>query len=286
MLIVYLGHDKRTNSQGTINWPDHISDKVLEQMGLAIIEGTECEQVLQHYRINVWVKAMGFISKMAPLLTSERLRDHFRSLKKKYEAAAVEILNQIPLAAEPSLILLQSILSAVCSFCPFRVAPYIRLFSDSRQARLMRYLGNMTRSWMLTSQASMIIVSLNYHNITDTIPRTETEENIHDCVYTCYFFDKTLSLLLLRPSSLPDLKVRPTQLVHLDPDLPTSAMIKGIVEYSELKGDLLNVLLDTKKTIGDTEKANILSDLVARAHIIHSSMQMVREIEHPPANNR
>ncbi|KAJ9486175.1 hypothetical protein VN97_g7164 [Penicillium thymicola] len=224
-------------------------------MGLAIIEGTECEQVLQHYRINVWVKAMGFISKMAPLLTSERLRDHFRSLKKKYEAAAVEILNQIPLAAEPSLLLLQSILSA---------------------ARLMRYLGNMTRSWMLTSQASMMIVSLNYHNITDTIARTEIEENIHDCVYTCYFFDKTLSLLLLRPSSLPDLKVRPTQLVHLDPDLPTSAMIKGIVEYSELKGDLLNVLLDTKKTIGDTEKANILSDLVARAHIIHSSMQMFR----------
>ncbi|KAJ5922045.1 hypothetical protein N7516_009748 [Penicillium verrucosum] len=255
LFMMLPGHDKRTNSQGTINWPDHISDKVLEQMGLAIIEGTECEQVLQHYRINVWVKAMGFISKMAPLLTSERLRDHFRSLKKRYEAAAVEILNQIPLAAEPSLLLLQSILSA---------------------ARLMRYLGNMTRSWMLTSQASMIIVSLNYHNITDTIPRTEIEENIHDCVYTCYFFDKTLSLLLLRPSSLPDLKVRPTQLVHLDPDLPTSAMIKGIVEYSELKGDLLNVLLDTKKTIGDTEKANILSDLVARAHIIHSSMQMFR----------
>lgn len=161
-----------------------------------------------------------------------------------------------------------------------------RLSSDPTQARLMRYLGNMTRSWMLTAQASMIIVSLNYHNITDPCPRTEIEENIHSCVFTCYYFDKTLSLLLLRPPSLPDLKVRPTQLIHLDPDVPTSAMIKGIVEYAELKSDLLNVLLDTKKTIGDTEKANILSDLVARAHIIHSSMQTVREIEHPPANNR
>ncbi|CAI7572907.1 unnamed protein product [Penicillium palitans] len=192
---------------------------------------------------------------MAPLLTSERLGDHFRSLKKRYEAAAIEILDQIPLAAEPNLLLLQSILSG---------------------ARLMRYLGNMTRSWMLTAQASMIIVSLNYHNITDPCPRTEIEENIHSCVFTCYYFDKTLSLLLFRPPSLPDLKVRPTQLIHLDPDVPTSAMIKGIVEYAELKSDLLNVLLDTKKAIGDTEKANILSDLVARAHIIHSSMQTFR----------
>lgn len=150
----------------------------------------------------------------------------------------------------------------------------------------MRYLGNMTRSWMLISQASMMIVSLNYHNITDPSPRNEIEENIHDCVYTCYYFDKTLSLLLLRPPSLPDLKVKPTLLIHLDPDLPTSAMMKGIIEYSEVTSDLLKVLLDTKRTIGDTEKANILSDLVARAHIIHSDLQIVRDIEHPPANDR
>ena len=113
VILIIIGSDKKTNSQGTINWPDHISDKVLEQMGLAIIEGTECEQVLQHYRIIVWVKAMICISKMAPLITSEPLRDHFRSLKKRYEVAAIEILNQIPLAAEPSLLLLQSVLSAV-----------------------------------------------------------------------------------------------------------------------------------------------------------------------------
>lgn len=255
LFMMLPGPDKRTNSQGAINWPDHISNKVLEQMGLAIIEGTECEQVLQYYRINVWVKAMGFISNVSPLLTSEPLGDHFRSLKKRYEVAAVEILNQIPMAAEPSLLLLQSILSA---------------------ARLMRYLGNMTRSWMLISQASMMIVSLNYHNITDPSPRNEIEENIHDCVYTCYYFDKTLSLLLLRPPSLPDLKVKPTLLIHLDPDLPTSAMMKGIIEYSEVTSDLLKVLLDTKRTIGDTEKANILSDLVARAHIIHSDLQIFR----------
>ncbi|KGO48458.1 Transcription factor, fungi [Penicillium expansum] len=254
LFMMLPGPDTKTHCQGTINWPDHISDKVLEQMGLAIIEGTECEQVLQHYRINVWVKAMGCISKMAPLITSEPLRNHFRSLRKSYEVAAIDILNQIPLAAEPSLILLQSVMSA---------------------SRLMRYLGNMTRSWMLTALASRMIVSLNYHNITDANPRTEIEESIHACVYTCFYFDKTLSLLLLRPQSLPSLKLKPTQLIHIDPDLPTYAMMTGIVEYSELKSTVLNVLLESK-TMGDTEKANILSDLVARAHIIHSNSQMTR----------
>jgi hypothetical protein len=97
-------------------------------MGLAIIEGTECEQVLQYYRLNVWVKAMACISKMAPLITSEPLSNHFRSLKKRYEAAAIEILNQIPLAAAPSLLLLQTVLSAVCFFGLVRLTPYIDSF--------------------------------------------------------------------------------------------------------------------------------------------------------------
>ncbi|KAJ5334808.1 hypothetical protein N7452_007211 [Penicillium brevicompactum] len=255
LYMMLPGHDKKTNSQGTVSWPDHISDKVLEQMGLAIIEGSECEQVLQHYRINVWVKAMGCISKLAPLIPSEPLKVHFRTLKKQFEAAATDLLNQIPLTAAPSLLLLQSLMSAV---------------------RLMQYLGNMSRCWMFTALASRVIVSLNYHNITDVHARSDIEESIHACVYTCYYFDRTLSLLLLRPPSLPDLKVPPTQLIHLDPDLPTSALITGIVEYAELKSSLLNILLDTK-SIEDTEKATMLSDLVARAHTIHTNMQKVRQ---------
>jgi hypothetical protein len=115
-MLTLSGPDKRTNSQGTFSWPDHISDRALEQMGLAIIEGNECEQVLQHYRIIVWVKAMGCISKLAPLIPSEPLKIHFRKLKKRYEAAATELLNQVPLAAAPSLLLLQSLMSAVCLF--------------------------------------------------------------------------------------------------------------------------------------------------------------------------
>ncbi|KAJ5918386.1 transcriptional regulator family: Fungal Specific TF [Penicillium verhagenii] len=252
LYMMLPGSDKMTNSQGTIAWPDHISDRTLERMGLAIIERNESEQLLQLYRISVWVKAISCISKLAPLISSQPLKLHFRTLKKQYEAAAVEELNSVPLTATPSLTLLQALLSG---------------------KRLMQYLGNMSRCWMLTAFASRVIVALNYHNITSPIPQSEVEEDIHACIYTCYYFDKTLSLLLLRPPSLPELKVEPSQLIHLDPEVPTTAMIGGIVELANIKSTLLHVLLDTKE-MSDMEKASHLSDLVVRAQTIHSNLKI------------
>lgn len=115
-ILIVAGPDKKTNSQGTIVWPDHISDKTLERMGLAIMERSESEQVLQLYRISVWIKAFSCISKLAPLISSERLKAHFRTLKKQYEAGAIEELNSIPLTASPSLPLLQALLSGVSQY--------------------------------------------------------------------------------------------------------------------------------------------------------------------------
>ncbi|KAJ5632866.1 transcriptional regulator family: Fungal Specific TF, partial [Penicillium lividum] len=254
LYMMLPGSDKKTSSQGTIVWPDHISEKTLERMGLAIIERSESEQVLQLYRITVWVKAISFISKLAPFISSQPLKVHFRMLKKQYEIAAIEELNSVPLTATPSLTLLQALLSG---------------------KRLMQYLGNMSRCWMFTAHASRVIVALNYHNITNPIPQNEVEEDIHACVYTCYYFDKTLGLLLLRPPSLPELKVEPAQLIHLDPELPTTAMIEGIVELAHLKSTLLQILLDTKE-MSDMEKASLLSDLVVRAQKIHFNLQVHR----------
>lgn len=112
-LLTVEGPDNKINSQGTLVWPDHISNKTLERMGLAIIERSENEQVLQLHRISVWVKAISCISKLAPLISSEPLKVHFRSLKKQYEAAALEELNSIAITATPSLPLLQALLSGV-----------------------------------------------------------------------------------------------------------------------------------------------------------------------------
>jgi hypothetical protein len=115
-ILTVTGPDRKTNSQGTIVWPDHISDRTLERMGLAIMERSESEQVLQLYRISVWIKAFSCISKLAPLISSEHLKAHFKRLKKQYEAGAIEELNAVPLTASPSLPLLQALLSGVSHY--------------------------------------------------------------------------------------------------------------------------------------------------------------------------
>ncbi|KAJ5162263.1 hypothetical protein N7492_007655 [Penicillium capsulatum] len=260
LYMMLSAYNSQGTSQGAMFWPDHISDRTLERMGLAIIEGSEDEQVLQLYRIVVWVRAISVISNLAPTISSERLKAHFGTLKKQYQAAALEDLNSIPLVAPPSLALVQALLSG---------------------KRLMQTMGNMSRSWSVTALASQAIVALNYHNITNTTPRDEIEEDIHACVYTCYYNDKTLSLLLLRPPSLPELKVDPAQLVHLDPTQPTTPMIIGIVQYAGLKTTLLKILLETKD-MGQMEKANTLSNLMTRAQSIYSHSQIVSSHTHVP----
>lgn len=82
-------------------------------MGLAILERSESEPVLKLYRIVVWIKAIAAISKLSPLISSQPLKLHFRTLKKQYETAAIEELYSIPLIAPPSLTLLQALLSGV-----------------------------------------------------------------------------------------------------------------------------------------------------------------------------
>ncbi|KAJ5885120.1 transcriptional regulator family: Fungal Specific TF [Penicillium taxi] len=248
------GPDKKTNSQGIILWPDHISNKCLERMGLAIIEASENEQLLHLYRIIVAMKAIQCISKLLPLVSSERLKIHFRTLKKQYEMAALEDLNSIPLMTPPSLVLLQALLSGKALF---------------------QILGDMERCWMVTASACRVLVALNYHNIISTVPQNDVEDDIHACIYTCYHYDKTLSLLLLRPPCLPELRVNPTQLVHLDPELPTTEVMIEIVQLAELKSIFVNTILDTKN-MGAMEKAGILSDIVLRAKSIYSNAQIYR----------
>lgn len=138
----------------------------------------------------------------------------------------------------------------------------------------MQYLGNQSRCWMFVSYAAKVLVALGYHNITNPVPRDDVEEEIHACVYTCFYFDNTLSLLLLRPVSMPKLKVNPVDLVHMDAELPFKAIISGIVELALVKDTLIQILLESSP-ISDMEKANVLSDLVTQSQNIYAKLQIV-----------
>jgi len=111
----------------------------------------------------------------------------------------------------------------------------------------MQNQGDMSRSWTLAAFASRTLVSLNYHSIESLTFNDETERDIHGSLYTCYYLDKMLSVLLLRPQSLPKLKIKPTDLVNLDSNLPLSAAIKTMVEFAQIQEGVLDILNRTSQ---------------------------------------
>lgn len=80
----------------------------------------------------------------------------------------------------------------------------------------MQIIGNPASCWELTAHASRTIVALGYHTIDRTEPKDDLEEEINAVVAWCSQYDSCMSLLLLRPRSLPPLKVKELSLLTLD----------------------------------------------------------------------
>ena len=72
---------------------------------------------------------------------------------------------------------------------------------------MMQIMGNPVSCWELTAHASRTIVALGYHHIDEPIPKTDTESEIYAIVGQCAYFDSVMSLLLLRPRSLPRTRI-------------------------------------------------------------------------------
>ncbi|KAL2855171.1 hypothetical protein BJX68DRAFT_231678 [Aspergillus pseudodeflectus] len=110
----------------------------------------------------------------------------------------------------------------------------------------MQLRGDMFRAWTLIAIASRTLVALNlHHTISSASQGTETEKEICAAVLSCYYLDKILSVLLLRPPSLPRLKAKPTDLVALDPHIPLSAIFKAMVEFAQIQEVVLDILFES-----------------------------------------
>jgi hypothetical protein len=87
---------------------------------------------------------------------------------------------------------------------------------------MMQIIGNPASCWELIAHASRTIVALGYHTISDTNPKNDLDEEIHAVVAWCSQIDCCMSLLLLRPRSLPPLQVKESMLLDANPDNPLS----------------------------------------------------------------
>ncbi|KAF9895202.1 hypothetical protein FE257_000104 [Aspergillus nanangensis] len=105
-------------------------------------------------------------------------------------------------------------------------------------ALLMQHLGRISQCWILISYAARQIVSLNYHKVRKTHGQSHMEQEIYSIVYWCFYLDRTLSALLFRPPSLPDLKVPPTELIKLHPSSPYDTLIHILLDLAQIQGKL------------------------------------------------
>lgn len=116
------------------------------------------------------------------------------------------------------------------------------------QAVLVQLLGDSARAWMLTSFASRVLVCLGCHTSSlDTLGEDDASLEMRHCIYWCYYLDKTLSTVLLRPPSLPDLCLNPAALVPISSSEPLTLEVKILVQLAGVQDISLMLLLSDKR---------------------------------------
>lgn len=139
----------------------------------------------------------------------------------------------------------------------------------------MQHLGRLNQCWVLTSYAARQIASLNYHKIRRVPARSDSELEVYSAVYWCYYLDRTLSSLLSRPPSLPDLDVSPTDLIVLDPCSPYDTLLRVLLDLAQVQGKLHAVSSDTRNT-PDSQALETCQLLESRMQSILREMPSVR----------
>ncbi|GLA53949.1 transcriptional regulator family: Fungal Specific TF [Aspergillus niger] len=233
-------------------WPDHISLETLEIMCLSIMEDKADRQTLVRYRISVYMKAVNMISRLPRRDRSVSVRRHLEQSKKQYEDEIYRALEELDFLAPPCLSFLQALLSG---------------------ALFMQNQGDMSRSWTLTAFASRILVSLNYHTIKQSDSSDREMQDIYRALYVCYYLDKILSVLLLRPPSLPRLKVKPVDLVILETRLPLSACVKVMVSLGQIQEGVLDILFSRN---GKDDQVSTVNALVSEMYQVRALMSEPR----------
>lgn len=111
----------------------------------------------------------------------------------------------------------------------------------------MQIIGNPVQCWELTAHASQTIVTLGYHNIEKTVPETDEEREIYAVVAQCAELDSGMSLLLLRPRSLPKFQIKIHDQLRADPSNPMS-----VLELISVQDKILDLSLPqrTKRSPG------------------------------------
>ncbi|CAG7987325.1 unnamed protein product [Penicillium salamii] len=205
-----------------IQWPDHISDKTFARMATTLLrDDVDIEdQTFRQYHVCVYVKAIFHLYQASRRTDDPILKDELARSRSIYVAAAMRSAENFNILKAPDITTIQFLISS---------------------AFLMQHLGKPSQCWLFISYAARQITALNYHRIRKPPPASDSEQEIYDAVYWCYYLDRTLSSLLCRPPSLPDLAVSPTELIILDSASPYGSLLNVLLDLAQVQGKLHSI---------------------------------------------
>ncbi|KAL2857057.1 hypothetical protein BJY01DRAFT_242460 [Aspergillus pseudoustus] len=230
LFYMLLHHQGASTGECLLHWPDHIPFPTLKHMCATLSNRAVNSQVALRCSLSVLYKATVFVSRWLRSGAPAGMTESLGRSREEYIVASLRCLEAIDFTQPPSLSLLQAILSG---------------------ASLVQLLGEPSRSWYLTGVACRMLVALGYHQLSQTYLESDEAYEIRHCVHWCYYMDKPLSMLLVRPSSLPRLRCQPSNLVREDASNPLSLKVKVLSRLAHVQDRYLDILFQTQQSDGN-----------------------------------
>jgi hypothetical protein len=258
ILHVILGTETKNISPTTIHFHtlDHLPPKTVERIALALMEGTADENTENLYKVIIHFEfAVVLYASQLQGPKSPAVQKHIRQLEYDHLRAALTALDHVSFLTTPSLLLVQALITGAMG---------------------MQIVGNPASCWELTAYASRTLVALGYHTITSNEAKDEYDEEIQAAVAWCAQFDSCMSLLLLRPRSLPHLNIKVASLIKTNPLNVLSVFEVIAMEMVPIHDKILDLTLDAaSKKPGVALKAEV-AWLRKQMSDIYNLMQRVR----------
>ncbi|KAL3441738.1 hypothetical protein BJX65DRAFT_299556 [Aspergillus insuetus] len=204
-----------------------------------------------HWPDHVSPKGLEHMTRGFACISNQRMKNTLK--------AAFMALDQISFVGNHSISLVQALLSAL----------------------LHQMQGNITKAWALTSFAAQLLVAMSYHTVSDKTPiQSQEDEDARFCLFSCHYLDKSLSMHLLRPASLPRLRVIPASasLVPVDDEIGLSAIAKTMAELAEIQEPALEIFHPRVVPLGEQGEKPcrldaVIQQLISLRSVIEESNQ-------------
>ncbi|KXH38486.1 hypothetical protein CSIM01_05611 [Colletotrichum simmondsii] len=239
-LYLILSSPRKSVGQSfTMDIGSVISEETLERQALELIEKSVNGATRVHYIVTVNFFVWMYLGASNYHTTGSIMAQHILKRRQQYEKNLQAALCRIGVLDQPSLPLLQALLSG---------------------AMFMLLSGKLETCWQLSASASRVCMALGGPRRISS--QTMAAHELRETRYTlsiCYMFDRALALSMNRCLSLPEFDMNPAELVPPDAKKPYTSLIQVFLQLAEVQSDIVHhTKIKNMKTRDDVETVQTL----------------------------